>query len=243
MKKLKNYAPVLLMLLCTVVFGVLLLTGVIDLKTIPDLVRDRPVAAALLVLLLFVAKGFSGVVVYNVLVVVVSLIFDLPAALLLNGLGTAISLSISYFIGYFTKTESLEAKLDKHPKIRRYFNTTRDYGFVSCFAIHLLGLNMEVLGVLFGMMRVKYLTYLVSSWIAIIPGMVCLSIAGGELSLSSPAFWVALAINVPMILFGFIYTKRKLLKKPGQEVAPAAEAVNPPAASPTPPPVPRDHRA
>ena len=239
MKKLKNYAPVLLMLLCTIIFGTLLLSGVIDLKTIPDLVRDRPVAAAFLVLVLFVAKGFSGVVVYNVLVVVVSLIFDLPTALLLNALGTAICLSISYFIGYFTKTDSLTAKLDRHPRMKRYFNTTRDYGFVACFSIHMLGLNMEVLGVLFGMMRVKYLTYLVSSWIAIMPGMICLSIAGGELSLSSPAFWIALAVNVPMILFGFIYAKRKVIQTP----ADTAKTSETPVKAPAPQPIPRDHKA
>ena len=121
---------------------------------------DRPVLAVLVVLGLYVLKGFSGVVVYNALVVVVSMVLPLPAALAVNGVGTAVCLSISYAMGRFTKTESLESVLDRHPKIKRYFSATQEYSFAMCFAIHMLGLNMEVLGLLLGMLRVDYLTYL-----------------------------------------------------------------------------------
>ena len=238
-KTLRDYLPILMMLLCAAGFGALLLTGVIDLNTVPQLVEHRPVLAVLVILALFIAKGFSGVVVYNALVVVVSLILPLPAALAISGVGTALCLSISYWMGRSTRTDSLEGLLSRHPKLNKYFTATQQYGFVFCFTIHMLGLNMEVLGVLFGMMRVKYLTYLVSSWIAIMPGMICLSIAGGELSLSSPAFWIALAVNVPMILFGFIYTKRKVIQTP----ADTAKTSETPVKAPATQPIPRDHKA
>ena len=165
------------------------------------------------VLLFFIIKGLSGVVVYNALVIVVSLIFPLPTALAINGVGTAICLSVSYWIGRRTKTESLEQKLAEHPKLQKYFSATREYGFVSCFAIHLIGLSMEVLGILFGMLRIDFWTYLASSWLAIIPGMVCFTIAGAELNLRSPLFWLVLAIDGVLILFGILYTKKKILKR------------------------------
>lgn len=72
--RLRDYLPVLIMVLCAVIFGVLLATGVMDLDTVPQLVADRPVLAVLVVLGLYVLKGFSGVVVYNALVVVVSMV-------------------------------------------------------------------------------------------------------------------------------------------------------------------------
>ena len=122
--RLRDYLPVLIMVLCAVIFGVLLATGVMDLDTVPQLVADRPVLAVLVVLGLYVLKGFSGVVVYNALVVVVSMVLPLPAALAVNGVGTAVCLSISYAMGRFTKTESLESVLDRHPKIKRYFSAT-----------------------------------------------------------------------------------------------------------------------
>ena len=152
--RLRDYLPVLIMVLCAAIFGVLLATGVMDLDTVPQLVADRPVLAVLVVLGLYVLKGFSGVVVYNALVVMVSMVLPLPVALAVNGVGTAVCLSISYAMGRFTKTESLESVLDRHPKIKRYFSATQEYGFAMCFAIHMLGLNMEVLGLLLGMLRV-----------------------------------------------------------------------------------------
>lgn len=208
--RLRDYLPVLIMVLCAAIFGVLLATGVMDLDTVPQLVADRPVLAVLVVLGLYVLKGFSGVVVYNALVVVVSMVLPLPAALAVNGVGTAVCLSISYAMGRFTKTEGLESMLDRHPKIKRYFSATQEYGFAMCFAIHMLGLNMEVLGLLLGMLRVDYLTYLAGSWLAIAPGMVCLVIAGNSLDLSSPVFWVFLAINTVLVVCSVVYTLRKL---------------------------------
>lgn len=208
--RLRDYLPVLIMVLCAAIFGVLLATGVMDLNTVPQLVADRPVLAVLVVMGLYVLKGFSGVVVYNALVVVVSMVLPLPAALAVNGVGTAVCLSISYAMGRFTRTESLESVLDRHPKIKRYFSATQEYGFAMCFAIHMLGLNMEVLGLLLGMLRVDYLTYLAGSWLAIAPGMVCLVIAGNSLDLSSPVFWVFLAINTVLVVCSVVYTLRKL---------------------------------
>lgn len=209
-KTLRGHLPIVLMLLCAACFGGLLLGGIIDLDTIPQLVENKPFLAILVILALYVVKGFSGVVVYNALVVVVSLIFPLPAALAINALGTALCLSISYGMGRHTKTDSLESFLEKHPKLSRYFSATQRYGFVACFAIHMIGLSMEVLGVLFGMMRIGFWTYLVSSWLAIMPGMVCFCILGNSLDFRSPVFWIVLAIDLVLILGAIWYTRHKL---------------------------------
>ena len=185
-KTLRDYLPILMMLLCAAGFGALLLTGVIDLNTVPQLVEHRPVLAVLVILALFIAKGFSGVVVYNALVVVVSLILPLPAALAISGVGTAL--------------------------LNKDFTATQQYGFVFCFTIHMLGLNMELLGVLFGMMRLNFWTYLSASWLSIAPGMVCLCILGNNLDFKSPVFWAMLALNLVLLLGSLWYTRHKLVQ-------------------------------
>lgn len=152
-------------------------------------------------------------VIYNALVIVVSLIFPLPTALAINGAGTAICLSVSYWIGRRTKTESLEQKLAEHPKLQKYFSATREYGFVSCFAIHLIGLSMEVLGILFGMLRIDFWAYLASSWLAIIPGHGLLHDRGRGAEPPLAAVLLVLAIDGVLILFGILYTKKKILKR------------------------------
>lgn len=197
-KTLRDYLPILMMLLCAAGFGALLLTGVIDLNTVPQLVEHRPVLAVLVILALFIAKGFSGVVVYNALVVVVSLILPLPAALAISGVGTALCLSISYWMGRSTRTDSLEGLLSRHPKLSKYFTATQQYGFVFCFTIHMLGLN--------------FWTYLSASWLSIAPGMVCLCILGNNLDFKSPVFWAMLALNLVLLLGSLWYTRHKLVQ-------------------------------
>ena len=56
-----------------------------------------------------------------------------------------------------------------------------------------------------------YLKYLISSFIAVAPGMVCVTIFGKELDVASPAFWIAVAVEV--IVSAYIYSKKRLLKK------------------------------
>ena len=97
-------------------------------------------------------------------------------------------------------------------KLNKYFTATQQYGFVSCFTIHMLGLNMELLGVLFGMMRLNFWTYLSASWLSIAPGMVCLCILGNNLDFKSPVFWAMLALNLVLLLGSLWYTRHKLVQ-------------------------------
>ena len=209
-RKLKGYAPVLLMAVLAVVLGVLILCGLLDLNRLMTLVADKPALAVLVALALFALKGVSVVIIYNVLVVAVSLVFPLPEALIVNGVGLAVSLSVSYFVGRRTDPADLNAMLDRHPRIKRFFTASQELGFASCFAIHMLGLSMEILGVLFGMTRTNYGTYLVSSWLAIYPGTVCFTILGNRLDFRSPVFWVFLVINVALIAYALFYCHKKL---------------------------------
>lgn len=218
-KKLQweDYRGILFMVLCAAIFGVLLATGVIDIDTIPQLVAQKPFLAFAIIMAIYVIKGFSGVIIYNAVVIAVSLIYPMWLALLVNGLGTALTLSISYLIGSRTKTDGIESLLEKHPKLKKYFSATQQFGFVACFAIHMAGLNMEVLGVIFGILRIGFWKYLVSSWLAIMPGMICFTIAGNELSVRSPVFWIVLGIDLLLMAFGFFYTKKNIIANNKEE--------------------------
>ena len=215
--KWKGYAPVLAMASLAVVLGVLTLCGVIDLGTLPQLVADKPALAVLVALGLYALKGISVAVVYHVLVVSVALVFPLPAALIINAVGLAVSLSDSYMIGRHTDPSDLNGLLDRHPRIKRFFDPSQEMGFAACFVIHSLGLSMEVLGVLFGMLRTGYGTYLVSSWLAIYPKTVCFTILGNQMNLHSPVFWVLMVLHVGMMAYALVYCRRRM-GAPGGEM-------------------------
>lgn len=57
MSKLRDFAPILIVICCAAVFGTLLMTGVIDLNSIPTLVEHRPVLAVCVVLLFSSSRG------------------------------------------------------------------------------------------------------------------------------------------------------------------------------------------
>ena len=116
-------------------------------------------------------------------------------------------------MGYFTKNEALFKKLNKYPKIKRYFNRCEENSFLVCYILHALGLSTEILGLIFGFLKMPYVRYAVSSFIAIAPGMICVTIFGRELDFRSPAFWVAVAVEVTVIITAYMYSRKRLLKK------------------------------
>ena len=69
-----------------------------------------------------------------------------------------------------------------------------------------------LLGVLFGMMRLNFWTYLSASWLSIAPGMVCLCILGNNLDFKSPVFWAMLALNLVLLLGSLWHTRHKLVQ-------------------------------
>ena len=138
-------------------------------------------------------------------------------ALVINAVGLVISLTASYLVGRHTDPSDLNGLLDRHPRIKRFFDPSQEMGFASCFVIHSLGLSTEVLGVLFGMLRTGYGTYLVSSWLAIYPGTVCFTILGSRLDFHSPVFWAFLAVNVVMLGYALLYCRRRM-SAPGGEM-------------------------
>ena len=60
------------------------------------------------------------------------------------------------------------------------------------------------------MMRLNYWSYLASSWLAIMPGMVCFCILGNNLDFRNPVFWALLIADGLLILGALWYTRHKL---------------------------------
>ena len=174
--RLKDFAPLLLMLVCAACVGALIFTGVLDIKKVPEFVSDNMLLATIISLALFVLKGFSGVILYNPLVIMVSLIFGLKRALIINSIGTLLTFSVSYLIGSRTETSSIHKKLEKHGGMMKYVDAAKQYGFVFSFAIHMAGLSYEALGLFFGMLRIGFFRYLISSFLAAAPGMICFTV-------------------------------------------------------------------
>lgn len=208
---LRGYLPLLVMAALALTLGILLLCRVVTIDSMLALTRENPWETVAVILALYALKGCSAVIIYDVLILAVAALYPTREAVLLNAVGLVICLSVSFLIGRCTSAEKLDETIDRHPKFEKYFRGAQDAGFVFCFAVHTLNLSLEVQGVLMGLMRIPYWKYLAGSFLAVVPGMLCFTIAGSQLSLRSPLFWVILAVNVSMIAVGVWYTRKKIV--------------------------------
>lgn len=210
LKKLKLYLPIIIMMIIAAAVGVLLLTGVIRVEEIIAAVNDnRPLAAAV-ILALFAFKGCSCLP-YGAILVGCSLIFELPLALAINTVGTVLCISVSYLVGRFSKSLTFDGIMEKYPKFKRYFNNAVNYSFTFCFAVHTLHLSMEVQGVLFGLLRTRYSSYIAGSMLALLPSMVWFTVIGDKFDFTDPLFWAFVGVDLLTVAIGLIYAKKNII--------------------------------
>lgn len=210
MKKLKMYLPIVVMALVVAVVGVLLATDVLRVEDIITAVEDNKPLAAVVILALFIFKGFSCLP-YAVILIGCSMIFELPTAIAINTVGTLLCISVSYLVGRFSKSLTFDGMMDKYPKFRRYFTNAENYSFTFCFALHTLHLSMEVQGVLFGLLRTRYLTYIAGTMLALLPSMLWSTVIGDSFDFTDPLLWVFLAVDAMTLVLGLVYAKKNII--------------------------------
>lgn len=210
MKKLKMYLPIVIMAATVAVVGALLATDVLRVEDIIAAVEDNKPLAAVVILALFIFKGFSCLP-YAVILIGCSMIFELPTAIAINTVGTLLCISVSYLVGRFSKSLTFDGMMDKYPKFRRYFTNAENYSFTFCFALHTLHLSMEVQGVLFGLLRTRYLTYIAGTMLALLPSMLWSTVIGDSFDLTDPLLWVFLAVDLLTLVLGLVYAKKNII--------------------------------
>lgn len=213
LKKVRAALPILVMAALALILGIALASGKITISGIISLAQGRRGAVAAVLLLLYALKGCCAVIIFDVLVLAAAAVFPLPAAIAVNAAGLAVCLTVSFLIGRFSRSLTMESTLAKYPKFRRYFENARDAGLVFCFAIHMMNLSLEVQGVIFGLMRIPYWKYLIGSFFAVLPGMLCFTIIGHDLDFGNPIFWAVLAFNIICIVICAKYLKKNVLDR------------------------------
>lgn len=209
-ERVKMYLPVLLMLLAALTAGILIWLDVLDVSEIIEAVEHNKALAAAVIIALYAVKGVTCIP-YAAILVGCALIFELPMAILINVVGTVLCISISYLVGRFSKGLTFDGIMERYPKFRRYFTNAQNYSFTFVFAVHTLHLSMEVQGVLFGLLRTRYLPYIAGSMTALIPSMLWFTVIGDEFDLSSPAFWILIAVDIVTMAVGLIYAKKNII--------------------------------
>lgn len=156
-----------------------------------------PVLAALVMLLLFALKSMSIFIYSGILYAANGILFPLPVAILLNIAGTAVMVTVPYFIGKRSGQELSQVILRRFPKAG-LIKTFRDKNdFMLTLIARLVGLPCDIVSLYFGACQTKYPKYLAACIVGLLPPTVTLPIIGTNASnVGSPQFIISVCVNV-----------------------------------------------
>lgn len=189
-------------------------------ESIASYAPENLLLAAVLLLALFALKSLSVVIYSGLLYVASGILFPLPIAVMVNICGSAVMVSLPYFIGRKTGRNAVENILQKYPKAENLHQLRSDNDFVFTFLVRVIGrLPSDVVSLYMGAIKVGYRQYLFGSLLGMLPHMITFPMMGtGITDPDSPVFLVSLCAELGLIAcsLGGYGVYRKRMKKQGK---------------------------
>ena len=208
--KLKKYLPLAVMAcLALAAAAFLLLHGSIGVEELLAWSPRNPYLAALAALLAYAVKSQTVVIPYALIATAVGLVFDLPAALAVNTLGSAVCISVPYFTGRSSDGVLVDGLMERYPRIGEVYEANRDRLFLASLVLRVANLSNDLLGLFFGSLGMRYWEYLLSSFVGILPAMVLYTVLGNDLDPLSPPVLVCFAVDVLCIIASWLVLRGK----------------------------------
>ena len=98
--------------------------------------------------------------------------------------------------------------------------------FPLCFVLRTVGIQSEVLGLLFGSLGMPYLPFLGASLLGMFSTLLCYTVLGATVSRLSPISLIFFGLDAAILFFTVFFYRKKIKekeKKNGAEPAPADE--------------------
>ena len=169
--------------------------------------------AALAALAAYALKSQTVVVPYALIATAVGLIFDLPAALAVNTLGSVVCISLPYLTGRGSDGVLVDALLARQPRMRAFYEANRRHLFLVSLVLRVANLSNDILGLVFGSLKMKYWEYLLSSLVGILPAMVLYTVLGNDLDPFSAPVLISFGVDVASIAAAFLLLRARSGKK------------------------------
>ncbi len=201
---------------CMACMGIYLLAGPeISAEGLQNFAPEKPLYAAAFLLLLYAAKSLTVVFPIAVLHILGGYLFDAPVALLVNTAGVLVTLSIPYWIGRASGAGLADKLLRKYPKIEEFLGGSGSDFFLSFFLRVISCLPGDIVSMCFGARRMPFLSYLIGSFLGILPGMIATTLLGTSITNpTSPRFWISIGLTAGISVLSFsIYVLRRKHRK------------------------------
>ncbi len=221
-KTIVKYLPAALMLLSMLSGGIYILTrGIPDIDAMLAFIRAHAALTVLILLGLFAAKGISAVLPYSWLVTLTGLVFDLVPTIFISLAGTVICVTIPYFVGRAAKREEILQKIRRNKKLRKYYTEGKMGLFPLCFVLRTVGVQSEVLGLLFGNLGMPYLPFLGASLLGMFSTLLCYAVLGTTVSRLSPVSLIFFGIDAVILVVTVLIYRKKMKERAAKDAAPA----------------------
>ena len=212
--KIRKLLPLLVMLLIAGGAVVFILTrGSIGVQELLAWSPENKWLAALAALAAYALKSQTVVVPYALIATAVGLIFDLPAALAVNTLGSVVCISLPYLTGRGSDGVLVDALLARQPRMRAFYEANRRHLFLVSLVLRVANLSNDILGLVFGSLKMKYWEYLLSSLVGIVPAMVLYTVLGNDLDPFSAPVLICFGVDVASIAAAFLLRRARGGKK------------------------------
>lgn len=188
-----------------------------DRITVEGIVQLRSgsnVLTALILFLLFALKSVSVVVHVGILYAASGVLFPLPQAILINLIGTVITVAVPYGIGRAAGPHAIAHVTEKHPKVSGFFRMRHENDLFFSFLTRIVGvLPSDVVSLYMGAVKVHFGKYMLGSVLGLLVAAVTFPVMGMSLARpGSPGFLIPAAINLGLIVFSvllYILYRRK----------------------------------
>lgn len=179
----------------------------ITVQTVLDYTPETPLLAALVILLLYALKSMSFVFPIAVLQIATGHLFQIPAALLINFLGRAVTLTIPYWAGRFSGSDMVKKLIGKYPKLEEvYSKQEQNPLFISFLLRTFVFLPGDAVSMYLGAIRIPFRYYLAGGIMGTTLGVVLSTILGSSITEpGSPAFLFSAFLMTLAALFSVIY--------------------------------------
>ena len=212
--KIRKLLPLLVMLLIAGGAVAFILTrGSIGVQELLAWSPENKWLAALAALAAYALKSQTVVVPYALIATAVGLVFDLPAALAVNTLGSVVCISLPYLTGRGSDGVLVDVLLARQPRMRAFYEANRRHLFLVSLVLRVANLSNDILGLVFGSLKMKYWEYLLSSLVGILPAMVLYTVLGNDLDPFSAPVLISFGVDVASIAAAFLLLRARGGKK------------------------------
>ena len=217
-KKLLHSKTYKIIILCVwlVILGTCLLYR--DQFSVENVLQASPqnmLLAALFLLLLFALKSLSVFIYCGILFIASGIIFPLPAAILVNLLGTAVMVSLPYWLGRQVGGELIDSIVRKYPKTAFLRQLQMENELFLSFITRIINvLPSDILSLYMGASGISYGKYLLGSIAGMLLTIITFPIIGSSITEpASPLFIASVAVQVVVTVVSITgyaaYLKRK----------------------------------